>query len=288
MQMTMTGLKNRMMAAFLPAATQLTDGLWKLFAGDMSGVDDIADGIMGIAEKIGEMAPVIWEAAKTLGSKLLEGILSNAGEMGTKAGDIIGPLIEGIAAKIPDIVIAGFNLIFNFAKGLIKALPQIWIAIGKMGLEIIKGLGSNLWGKVTEAANGIKDKFLAPINKLRDKVKAIIDKIKGFFSFTANTPKLKLPHFSISPEGWKLKDLMKGSIPKLSIKWYAEGGIADNPTVFGGFGEAGPEAILPLDPFWERLDRWGQSLTAARNNGPVTVILQVDGKEVARTTAPYM
>ena len=69
-----------------------------------------------------------------------------------------------------------------------------------------------------------------------------------------------MPHFSISPSGWKIGDLLKGSIPRLSISWYAEGGILDNPMLFGmlggnllGGGEAGQEAVLPLDTLWDKM-----------------------------------
>ena len=44
------------------------------------------------------------------------------------------------------------------------------------------------------------------------------------------------------------------SVPKLGIKWNAEGGILNKPTIFGqmgntllGGGEAGKEAIAPID-----------------------------------------
>ena len=46
---------------------------------------------------------------------------------------------------------------------------------------------------------------------------------------------------------------MKGKVPKLSIDWYANGGILNKPTIFGasgnrflGGGEAGPEAVTPI------------------------------------------
>ena len=41
-----------------------------------------------------------------------------------------------------------------------------------------------------------------------------------------------MPRFGIDPEGWKIGDLLKGKIPKLSLKWNAEGGIFDSPTIF--------------------------------------------------------
>lgn len=155
---------------------------------------------------------------------------------------------------IPRLLNTAGELLSKFANGLIQNLPKIISAIGQIGLNIVRGLGEAIWPKIVEAANGIKEKFLAPINALRDKVKEIIDKIKGFFSFNISAPHIPLPHFSISPSGWKLGDLLKGQLPRLGIEWYAKGGIVPSTSLIG-VGEAGPEAILPLDPFWKKMDQ---------------------------------
>lgn len=94
--------------------------------------------------------------------------------------------------------------------------------------------------------NHIKDAMLAPIRKAVEVIKGMIKKIKDFFNFKVHLPKIKLPHFSIDPPGWKLADLLHGEIPSLGIKWYKQGGIFDSPSVIG-VGEAGPEAVLPIE-----------------------------------------
>lgn len=269
MQMTMTGLKNRMLAEFLPAATQITDGLGKMFAGDMSGADDVAKGIMGIASKIREMAPVIWAAAKQIGGQLIKGIMDNTSGIGENAGKIIGKLLTGLISHLPQILSAGMKLIVGLAKGLIRAIPQVWGAVKQIGSKIVTGLGSALWGKITAAANGIKERFMSPINTLKDKVRGVIDKIKGFFSFKVSAPHIPLPHFSISPSGWKLSDLLKGVRPSLGISWYAKGGIFDRPTLVPGLGEAGPEAVIPLDTLWKKME------TFATN--PTSIVINING-----------
>ena len=58
--------------------------------------------------------------------------------------------------------------------------------------------------------------------------------------------RIPLPHFAINPPGWSIGDLMKGSIPSLSVEWHATGGIVDGATLIGA-GEAGREAIVPLE-----------------------------------------
>ena len=126
----------------------------------------------------------------------------------------------------PKILSAAASIIGQLASGLIRNLPKIAAAILKIGAEVIKGLKSAV-------VNKIKSLFPVSIGKIFSNV--------------------KLPHFKISGKF----SLTPPSTPKLSVSWYAKGGIFDSATVLGGIGvgEAGPEAILPLTPFWDRMDK---------------------------------
>lgn len=109
--------------------------------------------------------------------------------------------------------------------------------------------------KVSEIFTGIKSEISVKMNEARNLVKGIIEQISGFFSSAVfKWPHIPLPHFSISPSGWKVGDLLEGVIPTLGIEWYAKGGIMNDPTIFGMNGsnlmvggEAGPEAVAPID-----------------------------------------
>ena len=95
-----------------------------------------------------------------------------------------------------------------------------------------------------------RDGVNAVFASICDFIKGVIDKIKGFFNFEWKLPKIKLPHFKASGE-WSL---VPPKVPKFSVDWYANGGILNSPTIFGmngdramGGGEAGAEAVLPID-----------------------------------------
>ena len=111
------------------------------------------------------------------------------------------------------------------------------------------------------------DKILAPI-------KGLVDKIKGYFPLNIGKifSNLKLPHFSVSggKAPWGIGGA--GTPPKFDVSWYAKGGIMNKPTLaFAGMGENGPEAILPLDPFWKKLDQL--------NGATYNVTMNVNGAE---------
>lgn len=182
-------------------------------------------------------------------------LTSLAANITSMANGLTGEKVSAWATTaIPKFLSAAGTLIGQFAMGLITNIPKIAAALVQIGGTIVNGLGSALWGKVKAAAAGIRDKFMEPINQIKDKVQAAIQKVKNLFPFSIGKvmSNIKLPHFSVSGKF----GLNPPSVPKLSIKWYAKGGIFDAATVFGGIGvgEAGPEAILPLDPFWKKMD----------------------------------
>ena len=130
----------------------------------------------------------------------------------------------------------------------------------------------------------VKTALMKPIESARDLIKGIVDKIKGFFNFSVSLPHIKLPHFTISPSGWSVGDLLKGSIPSLGISWYAKGGVFDKPTLFGygngalgGLGENGAEAVVPLENNTQWLTKIADMLSARMGSGQ-PIYLTVDGK----------
>ena len=163
---------------------------------------------------------------------------------------IIGKLATGIGAiiKIAPMLGSAFTMLTG-PVGLIIAGIAAAIAIGVAlykNWDKIKAAASTLLNAIKNIFGKIKNAITGPIQAAKDFVKKMIDKIKSFFTFKISLPKIKLPHFSIKPKGWKLGDLLKGSIPSLGIDWYANGGIFNSPSVIG-VGEAGAEAVIPIE-----------------------------------------
>lgn len=151
----------------------------------------------------------VWEGIKSLTSNLWNGIKS---------------IIESVLGLIKNIITLQLKYIKDFVSG-------IWNGL--------KSLTSTVW-------NGIKTAIEKPINAARDTVKKAVDAIFGFFKNLKipeiKIPKIKLPRFSLTGSF----SLNPPSVPKLSVDWYAKGGIFNAPSIIG-VGEAGTEAVLPID-----------------------------------------
>ena len=139
------------------------------------------------------------------------------------------------------------NAVTNVVNGVKSTISNVWNGIKSTTSSVFNGIKST----ATSVWNGIKSAITTPIEAAKEKIRGIIDSIKGFFSnLKLKFPDIKLPHFSIKGSF----SLSPPSVPKLSIDWYKDGGIMMKPTIFGfngssfmAGGEAGAEAILPID-----------------------------------------
>lgn len=131
----------------------------------------------------------------------------------------------------------------------------------KILVAALKAALSSAWSSIkataTSAWNAVKNAIANPINTAIKLVKAGITKLKSIINGAHfKLPHIKLPHFKISGK----LSLNPPSVPKVGIDWYAKGGIFNSPTI-AGIGEAGPEAVVPLDKFWDKLDKMQSSET---------------------------
>lgn len=157
--------------------------------------------------------------------------------------------------------------------GILAASWQTWKEIWSTGYDVIDKLTG---GKLT----GVKNKFWSKFEEIKNVVKNALDAVKRFFAGEWPTPKIKTPHFQISPPGWTISDLIKGSIPKLSINWRAKGVILNRPTVVNQSGntidvagEAGPEAVTPI----ETLKKYVREEVRANNADLIKALAEVLG-----------
>ena len=247
-------------------------------------VEALPEIINSIINALIDATPIVLEAAFTLFYSLVTAIPQILPDLISGIGEIIRSVKENLQNKLSEV----FENIKTAIKDKIESAKE-------SVLNTFTTLKTNVTTKIDELKNNVKTKFdeikskiTKPVEDARDAVKGIVDKIKGFFNFTWSLPALKVPKFSISPSGWKVGDLLKGSIPKLSVVWNAKGGVFDKPTLFNyagslqGIGENGAEAVVPLENNLGWLDKLATML--AERVGTTPVILQVDGKTFAQTS----
>ena len=284
LQLAGSGLSEVAISSFAPVLTDIIADIKDLVIW-FTGLDDgTKEMIVRIALLVAALGPML-----SIGGKLVSGVgtmislYANAKPIidGVKTGIAsvnavmaANPVLAVVAA-ISALIAIGVILYQN-CEEFRNGVNLIWENISEIFTEKIPEAGSkvvdffkNNWAGILlfilnpflggfkllydncdsfkEKVDGIVDSVKEKWATIADAVGEVIDSIKG--AWKAVKEAIKLPHFSVSGSF----DLMKGKVPKLSIDWYANGGILNKPTIFGangnrflGGGEAGPEAVTPI------------------------------------------
>lgn len=228
------------LAAYLaPVMEKVVDLVGRLAAWFSNLSPSTQAAIAAIAGVVAVMAPLLIGLGKV--AFAISSIISLA--------SVVIPVIAGVGstllpiiAIVAAVVAAGVLLYQNW--DLIKAKA---IAFKDAVIAAFNQFKTN----VANTFNSIRDSIVNPLQTAISKAQAIIEKIKGWFPIKVGNllSGIKLPHFNITGE-FSIKNK---TVPHLSIDWYKTGGIFDEASVIG-VGEAGPEAVVPLDTLWKKLD----------------------------------
>lgn len=226
---------------FIEPLMELGVSVLPLVRGAMEGLNGVLsfliDTVNGVFYAI---QPLIDQISKDL-TACIQSVTPLFKDMGndmSKAGDdaaSFGVVVREICGGLRPVIEGLATVVHNGMMGIAAALT-----IGVAAFTLWKNFCDSI-------ADGIRNNF----NNMVNFISGIPGKIKGFFAgLVIQLPHIKLPHFNISGSF----SIAPPSVPHLSIDWYAEGGILTKPMMFGMNGsrpmvggEAGPEAILPID-----------------------------------------
>ncbi len=271
-------------AGLMDALSNLWDNIVNFFSGSFSDfLGFIGDAITSIGQTASDLASSAFDnIVATLESVGLVGLASYFDGLGTlisggfegiftTVGGIfqvfsalftgdwqslkegIGQIVTGLWETVKAVFSGGVGMITAIQTGLATVISGIWNGI-KSGISaIVSGLISavasafrGLVAKVTTPLSNMKDSAINIMKKFKEKLHDIVERIKSVFDFEWSLPKPSLPHFSVSGGEAPWGFMGKGSLPSVSVDWYAKGGLFDAPSIIG-VGEAGREAVLPID-----------------------------------------
>lgn len=235
---------------------------------------------------IGEFISNVWENIKTVSSTVWNAIKTAVTTVINAIKTVITTVFNAVKTFITTVVNGWKNIIttawnaiktavttaINAVKSVVSSVfnaisstaSSVWNGIKSTISNVVNGIKSTVSSvfnavksTVTSVWNGIKTAITNPINTAKDAVSKAINAIKGFLSGTLKFPHIKVPHFNISGGEipWGIGGA--GTAPRVSVDWYAKGGIFDKATILPrtngliGVGEAGAEAVTPIDVLLE-------------------------------------
>ena len=195
---------------------------------------------------------------------------------------------SSIATSAKDFVDAAKKKVTSFSASLPK--PSLsWSSLATSAKSAV----DNAKKKVTGFSASLPKPKISW--NLASSVGDAISAAKKKMNFSWSLPKPKTPKFTAQ---WKTVFGVK--IPSgFSISWHAKGGIMTKPTIFGingnnllAGGEAGHEAVLPLEKLWSQLanqfNRQNEVLSStvasvgSGSSGPVNITLKINDIEMGK------
>ena len=296
-----TNLKVTVLEGITPAILTVSNGISGLVTAFQSlpgPVQTVIGGIAGFAGVILIIGSVV-AAFKAL-TPVLIAIKAGVLAFGGAIAAISTPVLIAVAV-ISSLIAIGITLYKNWDTVKAKA-TQIWNGIKSVISNVTSSISSTVTSKfntikstATNSWNAIKNTTSTVWNGIKTTASSGLDWIKNkLFNFKPSwsIPKPKLPKVDI---GIGHKTILGASVPypTFSISWHKLGGIFTKPTLFNtgssihGVGEAGAEAVLPLNGFYDYLDRKLSTL----NSRSETLDLKGLSKEIKKSlegTGVYM
>lgn len=259
------------------AALGLLNGAFNLL---ISVLQSVFAMLQPVANILGAALSVAIQALQPLLSAVSAN-LSNLGSAFTILGNIAYSIFSAIGTAI-----SGFAA---FAQSAFSAVSSALSAVG--------GAFRSFQSAVGTVVSSVRSKFQGFV----DFIAAIPGKIVGFFS-NIRVPQFHIPIPELHISGGF--SLAPPSVPHIELSWHAKGAIFDEPYVFPGpgglhgIGEAGPEAVLPID----NLKGYVVDAVETADTGQINVVeelralrddirnlkIYMDGREVGGIVTPYV
>lgn len=241
-------------------------------------------------------------------------------------GNIIRSVTTAMAAFNAVLLANPIGIVVALIAGLVVAIvalwknnetfrnkvTAIWDAIKtriSSAVAVIKTVIASISAVVSTVASAFSRIYHAMVNPIQNAyntIKGWINKIKRFFPLSVGKifSNLKVPHINVKGGKAPFGIGGKGSVPSISVKWYKRAEqmpfLFSDATIFGaGEHKKNDEMLYSksalLNDIETAMQNGGGSnaslvsaLADAMSNLTAVAVFNVDGKEMARTTAPFM
>lgn len=234
------GLKSKVIEAWETLKSSVTEKVENLKAKVIEAWENLKTNVTQAVENVKAKVIEIWENIKSTVTEKVEGLKSKVVDTWENLKSSVTEKVEGVKTKVTDAWENIKSSVTDKVEAVKAKVTDIW--------DSIKSKTSEVW-------ENVKSSITTPIENAKEAVRKAVDTIKDKINnVKLEFPKIKLPHFSVSggEAPWGL--MGKGSMPKISVSWYARGGVINRPTILTGVGENGAEAVVPLErnKYWIR------------------------------------
>ena len=191
MKTSFSGLKNSLIADFLPGMATVMDGIASLVTGEDGAQSIISSGISQILESMNSSLPKIFDFGKQIVDAIFQAITQNLPQMVSGGIEMLMSIVDGIIENLPLLVESAAKIIVTFANGIAERLPELIPTIVDVVIQIVETLIDNvdmLVDAAIEIMIALADGLINALPKLIEKVPVIITKL--IEAYVNNAPKM--------------------------------------------------------------------------------------------------
>lgn len=157
---TVSDVKARMTAEFLPSISQITSGLAGMLAGTEGADEQFAEGMNALINTAVELLPQFLDFGVQILSSLLNGLLQALPTLVEALPTVITSIVTALQALFPTIIAVGSELLTMLTDGILQYIPEMLVRIP----DII----TNFYNFLAENGPGIIEKGFAFLRNLVD------------------------------------------------------------------------------------------------------------------------
>ena len=175
LQSAFEGLRNRMAVKFLPALTEVTDGLSLLVQGkEADGLKQIEKGLKGFSDTLLKTVPTILKLGGSLVMSLSKAIINNLPQLISTGAQLVVNLIKGAIKMLPTALTMAFRALDTLVKEISKQLPALATTIMNSLISALQTIASNVPNLIqlaTNLINSLLDAVIIVLQNLPNLVK---------------------------------------------------------------------------------------------------------------------
>lgn len=226
---------------------------------DIGATDALGSEIMnGIGNGIAENGSTATSAAQEASGSITDAFNVDASGLTdgvTGAADTITSTVSGLSSSVSSEMESCWNSVKSSTTSAMSAITSAT----QSGISTIRSAWSSGMSSINSAVSSgmasVRSTAVGQANSIASQIRS------AFSNIHVTVPAPRLPHISVSYSTVGSGNV-SAQVPNFSVAYYAKGGIMTKPTTFaydlaGGQklvgGEAGAEAILPLDTLWTKM-----------------------------------
>lgn len=183
---SVSDVKTRMMADFLPAISQVTEGLAGMLSGTEGAEEQFSQGIQSLIDTAVEKLPEFLDFGVQILTAILDGIISNIPTILEAIPQVVEAIASALVEMWPSLVESGNQILDQIGNGILQYVPQLLTMLPDVIVAIVDFLTENFPTILKKGAEFLGEFATGIIEAIPDMVAKLPEVISAFVDFVAD------------------------------------------------------------------------------------------------------